>query len=67
MEISANEEYNAVASPMHLFEDGELLTKEELKRRRDEAIEKQVKKSRILVQFVVDLLLLKFNYFSFCH
>jgi hypothetical protein len=40
--------YNAVASPMHLFEDGELLTKEELRRRRDEVITKQEKKSRIL-------------------
>lgn len=41
-------DYNAIASPMHLYEDGELLTREELKRRKDEALVKQEKKSRIL-------------------
>ena len=40
--------YNAVASPMHLFEDGELLTREELRKRKEEALVRQEKKSRIL-------------------
>ena len=41
-------DYNAIASPMHLYEDGELLTREELRRRKEEALVKQEKKSRIL-------------------
>ncbi|XP_067933281.1 protein FAM227A-like [Watersipora subatra] len=41
--------YNAIASPMHLFEDGELLTREELRKRKEEALIKQEKKSPFLV------------------
>lgn len=40
--------YNVIASPMHLFEDGELLTRDELRKRKEEALVKQEKKSRIL-------------------
>lgn len=40
--------YNAIASPMHLYEDGELLTREELRRRKEDALVQQEKKSRIL-------------------
>lgn len=40
--------YNEIAAAMHLFEESEILTKEEVKRRRENAIEKQTKKARIL-------------------
>lgn len=53
--------YNAIASPMHLFEDGELLTKEELKRRKEDAVEKQAKKSRMFLslEILLSLVLLE--------
>lgn len=49
--------YNAIASPMHLFEDFELLTREELRKRKEEALVKQEKKSRILVLAIITALL----------
>lgn len=38
--------YNEIASPMFLFEEGEILTKDELKRRKDNLVAKKERKSR---------------------
>lgn len=38
--------YNEIASPMFLFEEGEILTRDELRRRKETIIERKEKKSR---------------------
>jgi len=41
---------NERATSMHLFEEGELLTREELRKRKEDAIVTQQRKTRILMQ-----------------